>query len=80
MHTSHSLGAAKEDQPFWEALKDRESFDPARTVFIDDNVAVLQSARDFGVEMLLHITRPDTRREPRSHDDFVGIEGVGDLN
>lgn len=80
VHTSHSLGAAKEDQPFWEALKDRESFDPARTVFIDDNVAVLQSARDFGVEMLLHITRPDTRREPRSHDDFVGIEGVGDLN
>ena len=80
VHTSHSLGAAKEDQPFWEALKDRESFDPARTVFIDDNVAVLQSARDFGVEMLLHITRPDTRREPRSHDNFVGIEGVGDLN
>ena len=73
VHTSHSLGAAKEDQPFWEALKDRESFDPARTVFIDDNVAVLQSARDFGVEMLLHITRPDTRLEPSSHDDFVGM-------
>jgi len=40
---------------------------------------VLQSARDFGVDMLLHITRPDTRRPAREHEDFVGIEGVGDL-
>ena len=78
VHTSHSLGAAKEDQPFWEALKDRESFDPARTVFIDDNVAVLQSARDFGVEMLLHITRPDTRREPRSHDCLLYTSDAAD--
>ena len=45
----------------------------------DDNVTVLQSARNFGVDMLLHITRPDTRRPAREHEDFVGIEGVGDL-
>ncbi|MDH3439767.1 MAG: HAD-IA family hydrolase [Gammaproteobacteria bacterium] len=77
IYTSHALGAAKEDQPFWHALKDKEAFDPARTVFVDDNVAVLQSARDFGVEMLLHITRPDTRRAPQPHEDFTGIEGVG---
>ena len=79
VYTSHALGAAKEDQPFWEALKQEESFDPARTVFIDDNVAVLQSARDFGVELLLHIMRPDTRRPARRHDEFTGIDGVGEL-
>jgi len=79
VYTSHALGAAKEDQPFWAALKETEPFDPARTVFIDDNVAVLQSARDFGVEMLLHITRPDTGRQPRPHKRFTGIEGVGEL-
>ncbi len=79
VYTSHALGHAKEDQPFWENLQDKEAFDPARTVFVDDNVAVLQSARDFGVEMLLHITRPDTERAVRTHDDFVGIEGVGKI-
>ena len=79
VYTSHDLGHAKEDQPFWHALKGHEQFDPARTVFVDDNVAVLQSARDFGVDMLLHITRPDTRRPPREHDDFAGIQGVGEL-
>jgi putative hydrolase of the HAD superfamily len=79
VYTSHELGHAKEDQPFWHQLQDKEGFDPAKTVFVDDNVAVLQSARDFGVEMLLHITRPDTRRPPREHQDFTGIEGVGEL-
>lgn len=79
VYMSHDLGHAKEDQPFWHALKGHEGFDPARTVFVDDNVAVLQSARDFGVDMLLHVTRPDTRRPPQEHADFVGIEGVGEL-
>jgi putative hydrolase of the HAD superfamily len=79
VYTSHDLGHAKEDQPFWHALKELEDFDPGATVFVDDNVAVLQSARDFGVDMLLHITRPDTCRPASEHDDFVGIEGVGEL-
>jgi putative hydrolase of the HAD superfamily len=79
VYTSHELGHAKEDQPFWHALQKAENFDPGKTVFVDDNVTVLQSARDFGVEMLLHITRPDTRHPPREHEDFTGIEGVREL-
>ena len=79
IYTSHALGHAKEDQPFWEALRKEEGFDPGRTVFVDDNVTVLQSARDFGVEMLLHITRPDSRHPEKPHDDFTGIGGVGEL-
>jgi putative hydrolase of the HAD superfamily len=79
VYTSHALGHAKEDQPFWHALQDAEDFDRTRTVFVDDNVSVLQSARDFGVGMLLHITRPDTRKPAAAHDDFAGIEGVGEL-
>jgi putative hydrolase of the HAD superfamily len=79
VYTSHALGHAKEDQPFWHALQEEEGFVRARTAFVDDNVSVLQSARDFGVGMLLHITRPDTGRPAKDHDDFVGIEGVGDL-
>jgi putative hydrolase of the HAD superfamily len=79
VYTSHKLGHAKEDQPFWAALQKAEDFDSAKSVFVDDNVAVLQSAMDFGVEMLLHITRPDTRRPAREHEKFTGIEGVGKL-
>jgi putative hydrolase of the HAD superfamily len=79
VYSAHDLGHAKEDQPFWHALRDIEDFDPQATVFVDDNVAVLRSARDFGVDMLLHVTRPDTRRPAQPHADFAGIEAVGDL-
>jgi putative hydrolase of the HAD superfamily len=79
VYSSHDLGHAKEDQPFWHALRDIEKFDPGATVFVDDNVTVLRSARDFGVDMLLHITRPDTRRPAQPDEEFVGIEGVGEL-
>lgn len=79
VYTSHALGHAKEDQPFWHKLKDAEDFDPDKTVFVDDNVSVLQSARTFGVAQLLHITKPDTRRPARQHAAFTGIEGVAEL-
>lgn len=79
VYTSHALGHAKEDQPFWHALMDVEDFDRGKTMFIDDNVSVLQSARDYGVEMLLHITQPDTLRPARHNEDFIGIGGVAEL-
>ena len=79
IYTSHDLGHAKEDQPFWHALQEAEGFDKETTLFVDDNVVVLESAKDFGVGMLLHITRPDTGRPARMDDRFSAIEGVVDL-
>ena len=79
IYTSHELGHAKEDQPFWHALAEAEDFDKETSLFIDDNVAVLQSARTFGIGMLLNITRPDSRHPQREHEDFHGIEGVAEL-
>ena len=79
IYTSHALGHAKEDQPFWHALAEAEGFDSDTTLFIDDNLAVLQSARTYGIGMLLNITLPDTRRPPRRQTDFAGIERVADL-
>lgn len=79
VYLSHELGHAKEEQPFWQALSKREAFDPARTVFVDDTVTVLRSARRFGIRNLLAVTRPDTTGPERSYDEFTGIEGVSAL-
>lgn len=79
VYTSHDIGHAKEDQPFWNALQQAESFDPATTLFIDDNAVVLRSAQQYGVEMLLTVTRPDTSGPPRNGSEFAGVEGVVDL-
>jgi len=79
IYTSHEMGHAKEDQPFWHALHEAEGFDRHTTLFIDDNPSVLESARTFGISMLLNVTRPDTRRPPREHREFPAIESVASL-
>ena len=79
IYTSHAIGHAKEDQPFWQALYEAEGFDRETTLFIDDNPSVLESARTFGISMLLNITRPDTRRPPRENRGFPTIESVASL-
>ena len=79
IYTSHDLGHAKEDQPFWHAVQEAEGFDPETTLFIDDNPSVLESARTFGIGMLLNITRPDTQRPLRDNRGFPTIESVASL-
>ena len=79
VYTSHEIGHAKEDQPFWHGMQEAENFDPEATLFIDDNPAVLESARTFGIGMLLNVTRPDTRHPARENRDFPTIESVANL-
>ena len=61
----HDYGAPKESEAFWESLMAEHPFDPARTLLIDDNAAVLDSAADFGIAHLLTIAQPDSERPPR---------------
>ena len=79
IHSSHSYGHAKERQEFWHALQEEESFDPASTLFVDDTLHVLQSAADYGVEMLVTVTRPDTSEPVRENGYFSGVESVSEL-
>jgi len=79
IHSSHSYGHAKERRQFWQALQEEEDFDPATTLLVDDTVPVLQSAADYGVGMLLTVTRPDTSEPVRSSRMFSGVESVGEL-
>lgn len=59
--SAHEFGWAKETQPFWRALEEFTGLDPARTLFIDDNHAVLEQAALYGIRYLFGIERPDSR-------------------
>lgn len=59
--SSHELGFAKEQAAFWHALAERTGLRPERTVFIDDNPAVLESAAAFGIRYLYGVARPNSR-------------------
>jgi len=77
--SSHHYGHAKESQAFWRALQDDVGFDIETTLFVDDSRAVLQSAQEYGVSMLLSVTRPDTTRPVVRGSGFRGVEAVADL-
>jgi len=59
---SHDYGEPKEAQPFWHAFIADFPFDPARTLFIDDNENVLNAAETFGIQHLLRPSQPDSQR------------------
>jgi HAD superfamily hydrolase (TIGR01509 family) len=79
LYSSHAYGHAKESQAFWHALQDDVDFDVGTTLFVDDSRPVLESARDYGVSMLVTVTRPDSLKPVRRGSGFSGVEGVVDL-
>jgi HAD superfamily hydrolase (TIGR01509 family) len=79
VYSSHEFGAAKEDARFWASVRRVEPYDPQRTLFVDDNAAVLQAARASGIRFIYAMCRPDSSRPPRQHPDFPGVHSVADL-
>ncbi|MDO3388644.1 GMP/IMP nucleotidase [Gilvimarinus sp. SDUM040013] len=76
--SSHEFDHPKEAQQFWHALAEREAFEPARTLFIDDTLRVLDSARDFGIGHLLAIHQPDSQISRRV-DEYPAIEHFSEI-
>ncbi len=77
--SSEDVGAAKEEQAFWFALQKIEPFDPARTLFIDDNARVLESAREFGIQHLLGIKQPNSQRPEKELQEFIALDKFAHL-
>ncbi len=77
--SAHELGLPKEDPAFWTRLQHRVPFVRSRTLLVDDNLAVLDSARVWGMGRLLAVTRPDTRRAQKPSDAYPGIVDFGEL-
>lgn len=71
--SSHEFQTPKEDLAFWGHLQKREAFDLERSVFIDDTVRVLRSAKAFGIENLICINQPDSQKPPVASGEFIDI-------
>ncbi|CAI8720141.1 purine nucleotidase [Pseudomonas sp. IT-P2] len=77
--SSHDYGFPKENPQFWDALQTDIDFDPARSLFIDDTLPILRSARNFGVAHLLAVKEPDSRKGPKDTGEFAAVEDYRDL-
>jgi putative hydrolase of the HAD superfamily len=76
---SHDFAVPKEDLEFWQRLPERQPFDPARTLLLEDSLAVLATARAAGLAHTIAIRRPDSRRPARAISDYPAVDGVADL-
>ena len=72
--SSHDYGFPKEDRQFWQALHADFGFEPARSLFIDDSLPILRSARAFGVAHLLAVRQPDSRQGAKDTAEFAAVE------
>ena len=78
--TSHELGHPKEEQAFWRKLQLLEAFDPRRTLFIDDNLPVLEAAACYGIGHLLAVSRPALTQPSRNlPGGLTGLDHFYDL-
>lgn len=76
---SHDLRAPKEHADFWRRLQEIEPFERERTLLVDDSLPVLRAARDYGVQHLLAVRKPDSKGPIREQDEFPAISKFGEI-
>ncbi len=76
---SHDYGVPKEHQKFWHVLQRHHPFDIQQTLMVDDSIAVLNSARVYGIKHLISVSKPDSQKNKRIIYDFPSIEDFREL-
>ena len=69
--SSHDYGYPKEDQRFWHNLSQHVSYQPERSLFIDDSLPVLRSAQRYGIAHLRAVLQPDSQGQPKDCEEFI---------
>ena len=77
--SSHDLGVPKEHAGFWDLLQQHQSFDKKTTLLIDDSLAVLDSARLFGIAHLISVSKPDSKQPKKYVIGYPAIEDFREL-
>lgn len=71
---AEEVGFAKEEPQFWGRLQEMLGFDPARSLLADDTEKVLRTAEHCGIGFLLHIAKPNSRRQPSRSSRYASVE------
>jgi putative hydrolase of the HAD superfamily len=77
--SSHDYGVEKEQPGFWHKLEKEQRVRPDRSLLIEDSLAVLATATQFGIAHGIAVSRPDTTRALREIEDFSAVESVANL-
>ncbi len=64
--SSEEIGHAKEFIEFWQILQKMHPFDPKNVVLIDDTAKVLKGAALFGIESLITVSQPSSKKAAKN--------------
>ena len=72
--TSHDYNIDKEEQGFWQQLEKAVQLDKHKSIFFDDSIAVLNSAKEFGIGTVVAISKPSSKIDTKPVEGFINIE------
>ncbi len=77
--SSQELGYLKENSAFWPSLSQDLSFIAATSSLIDDNLAVLHTARNYGIGHLVAVNQPDSKEPRQNTEPFESVNHLHEL-
>ena len=73
------VGYLKMRPEYWPNCQRLLGFDPARSLFMDDDEGCLVAAKEFGVVHLVHSAKSSSQLPPSSLFQFISITGFASL-
>lgn len=71
--SSHHIGYEKENSLFWKEVKSQLNTDFSRAIFIDDSEKILVAAKSAGVEYVVGVNKPDSKKSAQLMQNFSTI-------
>jgi putative hydrolase of the HAD superfamily len=79
LYSTHEFGVTKESQLLWQRLQAKQNFDVEKTLFVDDSLVILASAKKYGIKHLLAVANPDSKQGSREINDYPAITDYREL-
>ncbi len=79
LYSTHEFGVTKESQQLWQRLQEKQPFELSTTLFVDDSINILDSAKLFGIEHLLAVANPDSKKPSRIIDNYDSVTDFREL-
>lgn len=76
--STHQYGVTKESQLLWRKLQQDLNFTNENTLFVDDSLTILDSAKRFGIQHLLAVANPDSKKPAINEQQLKGYPYITD--
>ena len=79
LYSTHQFGVTKESLSLWQQLQAEIGFDVDKTLFVDDSLSILETAKKFGIKHLLAVANPDSQKPAREISEFASVLDYRDI-